>query len=330
MHSQQAIEKIASKPNIEQVLKFMKDQRARAFVLDIETDSTIIADENAEKQRRTEFVGQLGTLMPQLAQMIAADPGSAQLCGDILKFATAPFRSGRELDGSIDDYVEQIKARGEQGKGDDPTTATNKTALQIEQMKQKTEKDKNDAMNALKAQELQMKDRHETMKIQSMQQIEMMKMRQKQQDDAAKAQQTVQKTSAEREAHQMDMVGKQADMEMNRQKMAMTQAAHVAKQQDMQARQGRAAGRRATQGTAAAATGRAVLMADARTFGELAATGRVCSARARAGSHHGAPADGGGAAEVVRGLPRRGNTATRSRPFATPSGIRPDQSLRRP
>ena len=237
MHSQQAIEKIAAKPNIEQVLQFMKDQRSRAFVLDIETDSTIIADENAEKQRRTEFVGQLGTLMPQLAQMIAADPGSAQLCGDILKFATAPFRSGRELDGSINNYVEQIKARGEQGKGDDPTTATNKTALQIEQMKQKTEKDKNDAMNALKAQELQMKDRHETMKIQSMQQIEMMKMRQKQQDDAAKAQQTVQKTSAEREAHQMDMVGKQADMEMNRQKMAMTQAAHVAKQQDMQARQ---------------------------------------------------------------------------------------------
>ena len=33
-------------------------------------------------------------------------------------------------------------------------------AIQIEQIKQQTEKQKNDAMNQLKAQELQMKDQH--------------------------------------------------------------------------------------------------------------------------------------------------------------------------
>jgi plasmid stabilization system protein ParE len=234
---QGTVEKIANKPTIEQVLRFLRDERARVFTLDIETDSTIMADENAEKQRRTEFVRELGRLMPQLAQMIGADPGSADLCGQILKFATAAFRTSRALDGSIDDYVEQIKAKGGQGKGDDPTTATNKVALQIEQLKQKTEMDKNQAMNALKAQELQLKDKHETMKIQSQQQIELLKLRSKQQDDAAKAAQTNQKAMAEREGHQADMIGKAADMRMNEQKMAMQQAAHIAKQQDMQARQ---------------------------------------------------------------------------------------------
>ena len=68
--------KLQEKPTIEQVLAFLKDQRTKAFVLDIETDSTIQADENAEKQRRSEFVGVLGGLLPQLAQMIAAQPAA--------------------------------------------------------------------------------------------------------------------------------------------------------------------------------------------------------------------------------------------------------------
>ena len=44
-------------------------------MLDIETDSTIMADENAEKQRRTEFIGVLGQLLPQLS---TDDPGRAE------------------------------------------------------------------------------------------------------------------------------------------------------------------------------------------------------------------------------------------------------------
>ncbi len=64
-------------------------------MLDIETDSTILIDENAEKQRRTEFVGVLSQLLPQLAQMIAREPKTAEFCGEVLKFSTAPFRAGR-------------------------------------------------------------------------------------------------------------------------------------------------------------------------------------------------------------------------------------------
>ena len=132
------MQKLQQQPTIEQVLKFLKDNRAKSFVLDIETDSTIMADENAEKQRRTEFVGVLGELLPQLAPMITADPKTATFCGEILKFATAPFRAGRSLDGAIDELVEQMKAKGDQPQGDDPTTAKSKIALQIEQMKQQT------------------------------------------------------------------------------------------------------------------------------------------------------------------------------------------------
>ena len=105
-------EDASEKPTIEQVLQVPQDNRAKAFVLDIETDSTIMADENAEKQRRTEFVGVLGAAA---AAAGADDRGRAadraEFCGEVLKFATAPFRAGRSLDGAIDELVEQMKAK---------------------------------------------------------------------------------------------------------------------------------------------------------------------------------------------------------------------------
>jgi hypothetical protein len=222
---QDQIDKIRERPTIEQVLKFLRDKRSRAFILDIETDSTILADENAEKQRRTEFSNMLGTLLPQLAAMIAAEPQSAEFCGEFLKFCVAPFRAGRSLDGAIDGLVEQMKAKGAGPRGDDPTTATNKTALQIEQLKQQRQAEKDKADNKMKQQELAMRDRHEVMKIQSAENLKQMELQQRNRDDAAKAARTNQEAMAEGEAHQMDMVRKQADIQNEREKAAMQRSA---------------------------------------------------------------------------------------------------------
>ena len=63
-------------------------------MLDIETDSTIMADEQAEKQSRTEFVG-CSVTTAAAQPMITAEPQTADFCGELLKFATAPFRAGR-------------------------------------------------------------------------------------------------------------------------------------------------------------------------------------------------------------------------------------------
>src|SRR5262249_19114088 len=156
---QAQIDKITAQPTIDQVLTFLRDNRARAFTLDIETDSTIVADENAEKERRTEFVAMLGQLLPQLAQLVTAAPqGGPQFAAAGLKFGSAAFRAGRPLDAAIDDLVQQISAQANSPRPDDPTTAQNKTALQIEQMKNQRAADKDRADTALKTAELQMKD----------------------------------------------------------------------------------------------------------------------------------------------------------------------------
>jgi hypothetical protein len=236
--AQAEIEKIQAKPTIDEVLRFLRDNRARSFVLDIETDSTIMADENAEKQRRTEFVGMLGNLLPQLIQLVSVSPGAVNFSGEVLKFSVAPFRAGRSLDGAVDEFVEDGKATVGQQKPEDPATMQNKTALQIEMMKNERAKAKDQADVTLKAKELAMVDQRERDKIASQEKMKMADLMAKQGDGQQKAQETNLRMMHDRETHQAGLIETQESMRLNAQKMAMAQAAHQAKQADLAARAG--------------------------------------------------------------------------------------------
>ena len=143
-----------AKPTQEAIAQFIKDYRTTAFVLDIETDSTIQANEDAEKQRRAEFMGMMAQLLPQLAALIAQEPGSAEFCGELLKFSVAPFRVGRSLDGSVDNLIQQVEAQASQRVGQpDPKTQADQqkvqTMAQLEIAKMQQQKASDDAANAL-------------------------------------------------------------------------------------------------------------------------------------------------------------------------------------
>lgn len=232
-----ALKKIIEAPTFDQVMELFRDSRTKSFTLDVESDSTIQLDENSEKQRRAEFVAVLAQLLPQLTQMIMVEPQTAGFCGEVLKFATAPYRAGRSLDGAIDDLVELMQTKAEAPKGPDPTTIQANTAKEIEAMKiaHAQQKDAQDA--ALKQSEMQMRDNHEKMKIASNEKMKLADLRAKQGDGEEKAQQTQLKMMADREKHQADMVKKQADLQANAAKIDMQKQASQIKQQDMMAKQ---------------------------------------------------------------------------------------------
>jgi hypothetical protein len=226
-------EKIKAKPTIEQVLHFLEDNRARSFTLDIETDSTILADENAEKKARTEFMGVLGGVLTQLTQLVAAEPKASTFAGEILKFATAPFRAGRSLEGSIDEFIEQMKEKADGPQPENPEQTKQKLTLQIEQLKQSFEREKLEANNKLEAAKMAQADKHKTWELNNQKEIERMKMVQSQQQDAAKAQQLNQKAMADREKHQADMIGKQQDVALGREKFQIQKQQSNLRNQDM-------------------------------------------------------------------------------------------------
>lgn len=102
------IQQVLNKPAFEEVLQFLADDKARGFLIDIETDSTIQPDEDAEKQRRTEFVKVVGGFVQQAFPMVQAAPQFGNFVGETLKFLAQAFRAGRPLEGSIDQLVEEI------------------------------------------------------------------------------------------------------------------------------------------------------------------------------------------------------------------------------
>jgi len=215
---QAEMQKLQDRPTTDQVFKFLKDNRARSFTLDIETDSTIMVDEMGEKQRRTEFVQALGSLIPQLATMVQTEPKMVNVAGEILKFSTGAFRASRPLDGAIDEMTELMKAKSDQPRGDDPETAKGKIQIQIEQMKQQTIKDKNDADIQLKQQELAMKDAHEKARLRNDALIAAGNLNAKAGDEQNKQMVQAQKAQENRESHQAHMMENQQKMAIDRQK----------------------------------------------------------------------------------------------------------------
>jgi hypothetical protein len=203
---QQDIQDEMQRPTLERVMRFLKDYRTTSFVLDIETDSTIQADEQAEKQRRGEFMGMLSALLPQLGQLIAAKPQTAAFCGEILKFAVAPFRVGRPLDSSIDELVELLESAGSQGDSKQNAEQQKlQQQAQIEQQKLEHDKAKAAQDAQIKMTEMQNKHQVELQKMQNDYNLALLEMQGQREENQAHVQEVGAKMTLAREAHDQKM-----------------------------------------------------------------------------------------------------------------------------
>lgn len=100
---------------VQQGVALLRQDKARGFTIDIETDSTIQADEDAEKQRRTEFVQAVGTVLQQAGPMVMQVPALGPFVGEVLKFVAQGFRAGRPMEQAIDQLSGMLQSMGQQG-----------------------------------------------------------------------------------------------------------------------------------------------------------------------------------------------------------------------
>lgn len=158
---QQQMQKLDETVTIEDVMKLLKEQKLRPFVLDIETDSTIAPDENAQKQRASEFIQSVGGYMGQAFPLVQAMPQAAPLVADMLKYVASQFRAGRELDTTIDEFAENMKAAAAQPAPNPEADAAQAVAqveqqrLAIDQQKAQLDAQTKQADAQLKAQQAQ-------------------------------------------------------------------------------------------------------------------------------------------------------------------------------
>ena len=98
-------------PTWEEVEKLLKDEITLSYKIDIETDSTIKFDQEAEKQARVEFLKAVGEFMGAVSQN--TNPDLAPLYGKLLEFGVRGFRVGKELETAFDLAIHKLEKDAE-------------------------------------------------------------------------------------------------------------------------------------------------------------------------------------------------------------------------
>lgn len=179
---------IAAVVTVEQVFGLLQAQRMRPFVLQIATDSTIQPDENAEKAARSEFATAFAQMSGALGPLMQAAPKeAAPLSGAMLKFVLAPFRAGREMEQTIEEFVEQMTERAQQPPPPNPEAE----AMQIEAETKKADLEDRKAERAAKLEQAAKAREAETIKAAQEAQRQAEEAERKRQDEAVKRQQAM-------------------------------------------------------------------------------------------------------------------------------------------
>ena len=102
------IQKLLSSPTQEEIIQVLRDDQLRSYRIDIETDSTIEADEQAEKAARNEFLQVIAAFMQQALPVAQSTPQLISMLGEMLMFTVRGYRAGRQLEESIEQAIEEL------------------------------------------------------------------------------------------------------------------------------------------------------------------------------------------------------------------------------
>jgi hypothetical protein len=124
---------------IPQALQLLKDEPAKNFRIEVTTDSMIYQDEQQEKQDRMEFLQAVGGYLSQAVPAAQATPELTPLLVEMLKFGVTAFKTGKGLEGLIDEtadkFRQQAKAQEGQPKPPSPEQQKMEMQMQMEQAK---------------------------------------------------------------------------------------------------------------------------------------------------------------------------------------------------
>lgn len=197
---------LLKRPAFEQVIEFLQNDRVRSFVIEVETDSTIQPDEDAEKKNRIEFVTTIGGMIQQTAPIVMQQPMLGKFAVEAIKFAASSFRSGRPLEQALDELSEQIEIVAEQAMQPKPPPVDPKVELEKAKLQMQAQ-----------AQERQFafdQAKHEQ-EMQFAYEKHAAEMNMKQQDMVAKREQTAMDMQMRQETAARDMEFRQQESDRN-------------------------------------------------------------------------------------------------------------------
>ena len=101
----------ADKQLIAPALELLKNNVLNNFRIEVSSNSLIEIDEQQEKQDRMEFLTAVGNFMEKAIQL---PPQLHTVAGELLLYGVRGFRTGRQLEGQIDEAIETLKESTQQ------------------------------------------------------------------------------------------------------------------------------------------------------------------------------------------------------------------------
>lgn len=126
----------ASDEVFQQAVQLIKSDKGRGYQIDIETDSTVFEDAEAEKQSRVELLTAMGSMAQQWLPIVSAAPETAKLFGELLAFGARGFKAARQLEDVIDETMQAVQQRLANPQPPPPDPAVEKAKAEMEMAQQ--------------------------------------------------------------------------------------------------------------------------------------------------------------------------------------------------
>lgn len=229
-NAMQVIERFKAAVNV------LRSEGRRVASIDIETDSTILADEQIERKDRTDFLAAAGAFLQQAVPAMTATPELGPLLGAMLMFVVRTFPSSRPIEEEFDKVQKALANRPPQDQNKDPNghAAKAQATQQVAQVRAQTD----------------------TARIQAETQT-------KQQEIAAAAQIDQQKLELERTAEENRHAERMAEIEVKRAELTLREREVAVKEAELGIKQQQADTQAAAQETAARTAEHGAMMAEA-------------------------------------------------------------------
>jgi hypothetical protein len=99
----------ANDPTFQEAVQVLKSDQRRGYQIDIETDSTVFEDAEAEKNARVEVLGAMGQFAQQWMPVVQlGGPPMLKLVGEMMSHGVRGMKAGRSLEDTIDEAFEAM------------------------------------------------------------------------------------------------------------------------------------------------------------------------------------------------------------------------------
>lgn len=137
----------AKQPTWDEVMGLLRNDKLRGFVIDVETDSTIEPDQQAEQQKAVMFIEGMTQFLTAATPIIQAAPIAAPMLAELMLFGARRFKIGETIESKIEQFAEAVVQQASQPQPPNPQ-------VQVAQIKAKAEEQK--ANNEVRASEIDM------------------------------------------------------------------------------------------------------------------------------------------------------------------------------